>query len=62
MSFALRQIADALVKLSNPSGGFLTDLDLYSGETGKPLVAEAFTVEVSFRLEVRMTALTTTER
>ncbi|BGP54097.1 hypothetical protein JCM8202_003096 [Rhodotorula sphaerocarpa] len=45
-TFSTCEIADALVKLSNPSGGFLTDLDLYNGETGKPLVAEAFTVEM----------------
>jgi len=40
------QLADALVKLKHPSGGYIPDLERFSGAEGKALVGEVFTVEV----------------
>jgi len=42
----VEQVADALVKLKHPSGGYVPDLERFSGPEGKVLVGEAFTVEV----------------
>ncbi|GAA5999361.1 bifunctional 4-hydroxy-4-methyl-2-oxoglutarate aldolase/oxaloacetate decarboxylase [Rhodotorula paludigena] len=44
--FSTCEVADALVKLKHPTGGYVPDLERYSGEDGKPLVGEAFTVEM----------------
>jgi len=41
------QISDALVKLGNATGGYVPDIERFSGEEGKTVVGEAFTVEVS---------------
>ncbi|TNY17035.1 ribonuclease E inhibitor RraA/Dimethylmenaquinone methyltransferase [Rhodotorula diobovata] len=40
------EVADALVKLKHPSGGYVPDLERFSGPEGKVLVGEAFTVEM----------------
>jgi hypothetical protein len=43
----LLQIADALVKLKQPNGGYVPDLERFSGSEKENLVGEVFTVEVS---------------
>ncbi|GAA5862894.1 hypothetical protein JCM3774_006678 [Rhodotorula dairenensis] len=45
-SFSSCEIADALVKLGNPTGGYLSDLQQFSGPAGQTVVGEAYTVEM----------------
>ncbi|CEQ42698.1 SPOSA6832_04561 [Sporobolomyces salmonicolor] len=45
-SFSTCEISDALIKLGHPTGGFVPDLEKFSGEEGARVVGEAFTVEV----------------
>ncbi|GAA6001249.1 hypothetical protein JCM10207_007485 [Rhodosporidiobolus poonsookiae] len=45
-TFSSCEVADALVKLKHPTGGYVPDLERYSGSGDKPLVGEAFTVEM----------------
>ncbi|BGP46279.1 hypothetical protein JCM10450v2_002121 [Rhodotorula kratochvilovae] len=44
--FSTCEVADALVKLKHPTGGYVPDLERFSGAEGKPLVGEVFTVEL----------------
>ncbi|BGP14106.1 hypothetical protein JCM10213_002403 [Rhodosporidiobolus nylandii] len=46
VSFSTCELADALIKLKHPTGGYLPDLERFSGQEGKPLVGEVFTVEM----------------
>ncbi|GAA5914109.1 hypothetical protein JCM8208_005144 [Rhodotorula glutinis] len=45
-TFSTCEVADALVKLKHPSGGYVADLERFSGPEGKVLVGEVFTVEL----------------
>ncbi|GAA5933299.1 hypothetical protein JCM3775_002600 [Rhodotorula graminis] len=45
-AFSTCEVADALVKLKHPSGGYIPDLDRFSGSEGTVLVGEVFTVEL----------------
>ncbi|GAA5829692.1 hypothetical protein JCM11251_000252 [Rhodosporidiobolus azoricus] len=45
-TFSTCELADALIKLKYPTGGYLPDLAQYSGDDGRTLVGEAFTVEM----------------
>ncbi|GAA5992520.1 hypothetical protein JCM10908_000860 [Rhodotorula pacifica] len=45
-AFSSCEIADALVKLGNSTGGYLTDLHQLSGQAGRTIVGEAYTVEM----------------
>ncbi|KAJ8295631.1 4-hydroxy-4-methyl-2-oxoglutarate aldolase [Rhodotorula toruloides] len=44
--FSTCEIADALVKLKHPSGGYVPDLERFSGSEKGNLVGEVFTVEM----------------
>ncbi|GAA5868944.1 hypothetical protein JCM8547_003228 [Rhodosporidiobolus lusitaniae] len=44
--FSTCELADALVKLKHPTGGYIPDLERFSGDEGMTLVGEAFTVEM----------------
>ncbi|GAA5888970.1 hypothetical protein JCM5296_002760 [Sporobolomyces johnsonii] len=45
-TFSTCEISDALIKLGHPTGGFVPDLERFSGEEGARVVGEAFTVEM----------------
>ncbi|KWU46344.1 RraA-like protein [Rhodotorula sp. JG-1b] len=45
-TFSSCEIADALIKLGNDTGGYLADLQQFSGHAGQTLVGEAYTVEM----------------
>ncbi|GAA5951983.1 hypothetical protein JCM21900_000107 [Sporobolomyces salmonicolor] len=45
-SFSTCEISDGLIKLGHPTGGFVPDLEKFSGEEGARVVGEAFTVEM----------------
>ncbi|GAA6058451.1 hypothetical protein JCM3770_005085 [Rhodotorula araucariae] len=44
--FSTCEVADALVKLKHATGGYVPDLERFSGEEGNALVGEVFTVEL----------------
>ncbi|BGP30296.1 hypothetical protein JCM10296v2_002050 [Rhodotorula toruloides] len=44
--FSTCEIADALVKMKHPSGGYVPDLERFSGSEKEILVGEVFTVEM----------------
>lgn len=44
------QISDALIKLGHRTGGYVPDLERYSGDENRTVVGEAYTVEVRLRI------------
>jgi hypothetical protein len=47
-----QQISDALLKLKQPGGGYLPDLEVFSEGKEGTVVGEAYTVNVSSRCSV----------
>ncbi|GAA5971514.1 hypothetical protein JCM11641_000623 [Rhodosporidiobolus odoratus] len=45
-SLSTCELADALIKLKHPTGGYVPDLERYSGMEGERLVGEVFTIEM----------------